>query len=1052
MHIERIDILSSVGINPGFSVHGFDKHLTVIEGRNESGKSTLAGAIRELLWPDRHPTLQARGTFVAGDRTFHAFVDVHAGGWQGDRPVLPDANAGRCLIVGIGDLWVDDPHDHAIRQAMIRELHGGFDLTILHDAAEPRNPTGPRRDAQACEHALSRARTEAQALIAQESRLPDLRSSAASCRKRAARKATITDALERIDVVEKLGQLRNELSGIPDGALRVTGDEDRRLRDLRQRIDEDESAVTQEHASAANIRERLERLGLPADGVDASDLQALAGIESDLVGLERQLSEAQRRARELQAEIEAAPPALRTFDTETLARLESALNAAHEARERRARDLATVEAPAATKVRAPSRSPGLLAAVVVLLSGLAAAFESAWIAVGLAIVALGLCIAAIVRRPTASHDASAGIREQADRSNQAYQKALQAVRDIAGDDDTLTATLAIATAADRARRLDAIRIEFQGAKAGVESLVEQRGTLLSRASMVVSIYGIDACESAEHLTRARTDLDARNREHRRLTEALEQARRLANQCERRLDQARRQREDLLSQLGLSEDRLSELAEWLRLRERAGTLTDQIRRGEAVLQRLDASIASAPSLAGMDRAALEEERQACEAAGIEADRLHAEIGDIEGQIRTARGKADVGSALADLERAARSVVDARDVECAKAARRLILEQAIDGVQSDDLPVIIRRADTLMARFTARAYGLRIERGQPEVYDLRSGQHKPYEALSTGTRAQALLAMRLAGAIDAEQRSGASTLPLVLDEPLATTDDVRFEAIARAVFELAHDGRQLIYLTCDPGHAARLQRLAQDQDVTCTRLNLDEIRGRQATQHVPPGMLLEPKAGPDPERMSREAYLRAIGLRPLDPWRGTAGIDLYYLLREDLPRLHELRTRELCTVGQVLAHPEWANDPEVVRACRMARRLVRAWRRGRARPVTTRDIVASGAVSPTYEARVVELNDQAAGSARKLIDALSRGEAKGFRSNKIEQLQAYFEQEGLLPDGAPLSRAEVLAEALRGEVIGTSNEGSSPMLRSATELLDALEAVNRTGDEALADQRA
>lgn len=1051
MRIRRVEIISSAGIDAAFGVENFDAQLTIIEGRNESGKSTLAGAIRALLWPKRHRHLQARGIFEATGTTYRSFVDAHAGGWQGDAPTLPDESAGRGIIVGIGDLWADDAHDAAIRQAMTRELHGGFDLQSLHEAAQARTPTAAKRDAEQAERRLSTARSEASALMAREARLPELRARAEACRALSARGETAKSALERLDAIAALADLRAQLERIPSGALRVNGDEDQRLREITGRIEDESAAIEHESAIAASSREQLDGLGLPAEGVDEGDLAALASLESELLGLERQRAEAQRRATELQAALDAAPTFMRSLDDASLGRLETALNVAHEARERRSRDRATAESPAQLMATPASRPLIVITIALVVLAGMAAGFEQAWIALALSAASLVSGLILLVRTQPPP-DRSADLATVAERSDAAYQAAIKEIRAIAGDDESLLSTLAIATAADRAKRLDALQIDLHAARAGIESIESQQADLLRRATGMLSRYGKAQCETADDLGRLRGDLERRSREHERLSRVASEASRLREQAEQRLERATQQRHALLERIGLVEDNLDALGEWLRLRDEAHALSDQIRRSEAVLERLDAAIADAPELLELDRAALEEQCRACESAANEADELREQIGEIEGQIRVARGKADVGEALAGLERAAARVAEVRNEECAKAARRLILEHAVASVQGDDVPAIVRHADHWLARFTANAYGLRIEQGQPVVYDLRSGREKEYDELSTGTRAQALLAMRLAGAMDAERRAGVSPLPLILDEPLATTDDARFEAVFKSVFELARDGRQLVYLTCDPGHAARLERLSNEHTLSCTRLNLDEIRGRHAAARVPASALIEHKPGPSPESMSREAYLEAIGVGPLDPWRGVESIDLYYVLRDDLATLHALRQREVSTVGQVLTRPELVDRPEIIDACQCAQRLITAWRRGRSRPVTSRDILDSGAVSERYLDAAIELNETVGRSASALLEAVDRGEIKGFRSNKADQLRAYLSEQGLLPDALPLTRAELLAEALRGDVIGTSNHDASPMLALAKGMLDVLDSIGSSDGEALAEQRA
>jgi|GEM_PF-5333417 len=1057
MRVRRINILSSPGISSSFTVDEFSDGLTIIEGRNESGKSTLAGAIRALLWPRRSVTLQARGEFVAYDQRHSAFVDLHGGGWEGDAPAMPEASAGRGIVVGISDLWHDDEHDLEVRDAMIRELHGGYDLSALHDAAQPSSPLKPAREAREAERQLHNARNAARTLMVKEATLPDLRAQANRNRAHAARRSQVETALKRLELLEQLNARRHELERMPQGALRVTGKEDQRLRSLRDAIDEAGAVAAQERSAAEHARASLAQLDLPEQGVPPGDIHLLTDLASELSAIERQLSEATRRAAERQAETDATAAAARALDPEELAKLEAALDAAHQAREQRARDKAAADQWVPPPPPLQSIALPLSVLVSALLTGVAAAIATAWIAVGLAVVVLALSVILVARKPGTAADPLPELRERAERSEASYQDALKAVRDIAGNDDTLTSTLAIVAAADRASRHDKLLTDLHAARASVEALESERDAVLRRAAIVLSTYIDESHTSADEITNHLANLKHRAQEHERLAHEAAQAEQRAKQNDQRRINAQHNFEAELGNLELTENRLPELAEWLRHREKAQNLASTIHEREAQLKALEESLATARDLLELDRPALESKLEACDVGSTKADGLREDIGGIEGEIRNAKAGADVGEALANLERASQSVADARDHECAKAARRLILDHAVAGMRHDDLPALVRQADELLARFTSNAYGLRVDdRSEPVVYDLRTGTTKKYDQLSTGTRAQTLLAMRLASALEAERRAGSTALPLVLDEPLATTDDQRFESVTRAMFELADEGRQLIYLTCEPAHARRLQHLAGEHGVPCARVNLDTIQKREATERNPTYALVEPKPVPTPQTTSRDDYLNWRGVVPFDAWASTDAIDLYHVLPEHLNTLHDLQQRGITTVGQLLdlenKQSNSAPFPEFVLAARVVSGLVLAWRKGRARPVTTEDLIDSGAVSDAFLKRLIELNNTHNGSALELLRALESGATRGFRASKIDQLRDSLAARGLLPSTTRSSRAEILHHALQGVVMGTSDQSHGFLLATANRLLDFLDSSNSSQREAPADLQA
>ena len=79
----------------------------------------------------------------------------------------------------------------------------------------------------------------------------------------------------------------------------------------------------------------------------------------------------------------------------------------------------------------------------------------------------------------------------------------------------------------------------------------------------------------------------------------------------------------------------------------------------------------------------------------------------------------------------------------------------------------------------------------VKDSQDELEKELDVLSAGERVQVLLAVRLGFLRCSENDS--MQLPLILDEVLGTTDDIRAETIIDTIFELVSHGRQVFYLT-------------------------------------------------------------------------------------------------------------------------------------------------------------------------------------------------------------------------------------------------------------------
>ncbi len=1061
MRVERIEILRSPGISPGFEVNDFGEGLTVILGRNESGKSTLAATIRALLWPDRHDTLQARGTFAVHDQSFESFVDLRGGGWQGDAPPMPDRSASRGLVVGIGDLWREDNHHKSIREAMSRELQGGYDLAAILRPLEPKAPTAPMQKLNKARHTLEAARAEAQAILAQEARLPALRKRVALLGETSGSQSRVEAAMTRLDRLASVATDEQQLAQLPTGALRVSGKEGQDVVAFQRSIDQSKSRVEQEARGAHAAQAAIEALGLPEGGIAPGDLELLGRFVQDGESLRVQIEQACQHENAARAAAEALAVGGSPMDASTLAELDGLLLEVQHARERMSRDVIAAE-----QQEQPTRKTnhGLGAALLLatLATTIAAGFTGAWIALAGALVSLGLAGCGLWRAAAiddgSSRQAQDQLQEQAARSTRAYEQSLEALRSIAGVDEEVTSTLSLVVAAKRTERADDATRSVLAARATVESLEEQLAMVTQRAAEPLSRCGLEACGNTDGLVRAFADAKDKAAEHDRLVREMRDAEARGADEQTRLTQTRQDYERFLSRLGLTEDRLDELKLWLHHRERAQALADRVRESKAVVSSIESTLEGSPKLLQLDAAALQDQLSKCKQAGSERDRLQSEIGDIEGAVRRQRHSADVQAAIGDVEQAAAAVAEARDLECAKAVRRMILGQASSGVKRDDMPVLVREADALLARFTSNAYSLRVDdAGEPSLYDALNGLEKASAQLSTGTRAQVMLALRIAGVREAERRAGSGPLPLVLDEPLATTDAGRFEAVANAMMELAHDGRQIVYLTCEPAHVRALESTAEKAGTSVTRLDLDAIRRRKGLEVTPKHALVAPTPPPSPRAMSRADYLNARGVPPLDPWAPAEAMDVYHLLADDLGLVHELGQRGIRTVGQVLDQRERDRSgfrwPAAAESALLACRLVGAWRRGRARPFTAVDLEASGAAGAFFD-RFTELLTDLRGSAGdfiRAVEARKDDRCKGFRAEKARVLRAYMESNGFLPEASPLDRAGAISAAL-GEGRDGSNEDADRRTMVANRLLDLFEAAQIHNHEAQAASEA
>ena len=139
-----------------------------------------------------------------------------------------------------------------------------------------------------------------------------------------------------------------------------------------------------------------------------------------------------------------------------------------------------------------------------------------------------------------------------------------------------------------------------------------------------------------------------------------------------------------------------------------------------------------------------------------------------------------------------------------AAQLLIERARAGYHKTHQPALFTRAGRLFGRMTRTRYELTFDDGRFGAFDQAMGERRQIGELSTATRIQLLLALRLAW-IEETERDGPG-LPVFLDEVLATTDPERYRAVVEAVQEIVAGGRQVIYLSSQPADAQAWQRFA------------------------------------------------------------------------------------------------------------------------------------------------------------------------------------------------------------------------------------------------------
>ncbi len=584
---------------------------------------------------------------------------------------------------------------------------------------------------------------------------------------------------------------------------------------------------------------------------------------------------------------------------------------------------------------------------------------------------------------------------------------------------------------DTVRALDAsraARATAQGATARVNELEGQQKALLKPIADFIT--GLDEPTPSDAAS-ARAGVESLKERDRTLLAAQADTTREEKRSIR-LDEEIKKLEDAKARLfgvaGVEAGDRSALTRRLDLLDRYRELCRERDELGANIKRADGELAAAGEapLAGLHLPQLSDEKAALEEQSKHVDSLNRQIGEIEEKARNAREGHVLEDAIAKKEAELGELGARRDEALGAAAGKFLIECVRIDHETNQMPRVLERTRHHFGAFTHERYELKVsstDGGSFVAIDAKGvGVGLGPEKLSDGTRAQLILAARLAFAEEAEQ---GAALPLFLDEALDHSDPERFHAIARSLARMvADDGRQVFYLSNDPTDVDRFRSAFDAEGCDQLRtIDLGEIRHQVARVDGPEALRVAPLVPvPSPVGESAESYGAAIGVAPLDPNRDPISQHLYYVLREDLSLLHELLLARIETVGQCLNllkggsafARKVASGSEVGAQLEARIALLEtfclAWREGRGKKVGRLELEQSGAVSEKYLDEVVAVAAEFDGDAGRLLTSLRERKdprLSGYRSKSTEALERFFVKQGHLDDKLILGETQLLA---------------------------------------------
>ena len=330
----------------------------------------------------------------------------------------------------------------------------------------------------------------------------------------------------------------------------------------------------------------------------------------------------------------------------------------------------------------------------------------------------------------------------------------------------------------------------------------------------------------------------------------------------------------------------------------------------------------------------------------------------------------------------------------------------------------RANQLFNRITHGRYELILNGNKGDGFKARDtvlNLGQKLDNLSSGTRIQLLLAVRLAFIESQEQ---GVKIPILADEVLANSDDLRAQQIIEALIEISKDGRQVFYFTAQKDELKKWQEhMALNPDLQSTINILKGNADEQVNYHSTP-QVYKPSLHLDtvipPGSHSNEEYHKLLNPRKYNLLKDRPEqLYLSYLI-EDNELLHVCLQRSIQCYGQLQSFLKHDGKLESVVDSLLKNINLKVellnfyqtqYKKGRPIPIDRQVLVDSGSVSAKFidqvDSKLKELNN----NPEKLIKSLKEGNVLRFNKSKAEELEEYLFEHNYLDKNEALSPEEL-----------------------------------------------
>ncbi len=434
---------------------------------------------------------------------------------------------------------------------------------------------------------------------------------------------------------------------------------------------------------------------------------------------------------------------------------------------------------------------------------------------------------------------------------------------------------------------------------------------------------------------------------------------------------------------------------------------ELKKSEWTLAEIRGQLASEPELLSADMEVLEQKKKALELQKASSRGLIEQKAGIEKEIDQARLGGRLEEKRLACQYAKKKLEEKKEELRQKALSLFLLEEIEESFKKEKKPEVLRKADHFFGQFTAGSYaihGVEDETGEVNFLslDCKEGTLKNMSELSRGTRLQLLLAIRL-GVITASEKTGVRP-PLILDEIASHADEERWTAIAHGLIELAKEGRQILYFTCQRSAWGAWRQLRDSSEVQFH----DITKTQEHVPYIPPRE--EPRFAIPLDQESLRSYSQRTHQPGLDfssPLTAqhvghflSTSSELYYLMQAGILTYGQLQKISETKPKYLFAQP--LPIATIISKGALLEGFLTLYRVGRPLPLEKSDLedaLKSGCLTETFFPSFCGLVHETKGRADLILEALEEKKISRFPKKSIDHLREFFLQRAKIDDRTP-----------------------------------------------------